>query len=92
MNPPTTYTILSRTDTGEYLSQFLFCLPDPPMWSKDIDAVFRFQSHSDAEANARLILGRLGDPKNEKVGLKSAKVEKKKGEIVVGTWYSMVVW
>jgi hypothetical protein len=92
MNTPTTFTILSRTDTGEYLSQFLFFLPDMPTWSKDIDAVFCFQSHSDAESNARLILGRLGDLKNAKVGLKLAKMEEKNGELVVGDWHQVVVW
>jgi len=57
MNTLTTFTILSRTDTGEYLSHFLFCLPDAPTWSRDFDAAFSFESHSAMEANARLILG-----------------------------------
>ena len=40
---PTTYTIISRNDTGGYLNRFEFFSPEMPTWS-----------HSDAESNARL--------------------------------------
>jgi hypothetical protein len=33
---PTIYTIISRSDTGEYLSRFEFFSPEMPTWSKDI--------------------------------------------------------
>ena len=54
--------------------------------SKDINEAFCFRSHSDAEANARLILDRLDDPTNRSVGLKCAK-----GELDVGEWFSVNV-
>ena len=43
MTIPTTYTIISRSDTSEYISRFEFFSPEMPTWS-----------HSDAESNARL--------------------------------------
>lgn len=67
------HTILSRTDTGEYLSHFLFFDPEAMTWTKDVNEVFCFRLHSDAECNARLILDRLHDPINRNVGLKNAK-------------------
>jgi len=91
MTLPTTYTILSRSNTGEYLSHFLFFDPNAMTWTKDINEVFCFRSHTDAECNARLILDRLDDPTNRSVGLKSAKAEVKDGELVVGDWYSVNV-
>jgi hypothetical protein len=48
-----------------------------PTWSKDLKDAFYFRSHSDAKCNARLILDRLDDPLNRRVGLKSAGVEEK---------------
>jgi hypothetical protein len=91
MSIPITYTILSRTDTGEYLSQFLFFLPDLATWSKDINEVFCFRSHSDAECNARLILDWLHDPTNRRVGLKCAKAAVKDGKLNVGEWHAVNV-
>jgi hypothetical protein len=84
MNFPTTYTILSRTDTGEYLSHFLFFEPESLSWTKDLDEVFCFSTYTSAECNARLILDRLNDPVNRKVGLKCAKATVKDGELEVG--------
>jgi len=89
MSIPSTYTILARTDTGEYLSHFLFFDPESMTWSKDINEAFFFRSHSDAEANARLILDQLYDPTNHGVGLKSAKAVVKDGELEVREWYSV---
>ena len=91
MTFPTTYTILSRTDTREYLSHFLFFDPESMTWTKDINEAFCFRSHSDAECNARLILDRLNDPTNRQVGLKSAKATVMDGELDVGEWYSVNV-
>lgn len=91
MSIPTTYTILSRSDTGEYLSHFLFFEPESIKWAKDIGDVFYFRSHSDAECNARLILDRLDDPVNRRVGLKCAKAEVRDGELEVGKWYEVNV-
>ena len=47
---------------------------------------FCFRSHTDAECNARLILDRLDDPVNRRVGLKYAGAEVKNGKLVVGEW------
>jgi hypothetical protein len=91
MTIPTTHTIISRTDTGEYLSRFEFFSPDLPTWSKDINKAFCFRSHSDAEVNARLVLDRLDDPLNRRVGLKIAGAEMKKGRLVIGEWYSICI-
>jgi hypothetical protein len=91
MSLSTPYTILSRTDTNEYLSHFLFFDPESMTWSKEIDEAFCFRSYSDAEANARLILDRLHDPTNRRVVLKSAKAVVKDGELKVGEWYSVNV-
>ena len=91
MTIPTTHTIISRTDTAEYLSRFEFFSPEMPTWSKDINAAFCFRSHSDAESNARMILDRLGDPLNRRVGLKIAGVEMKNGKLVVGEWCSICI-
>ena len=46
-----TYTILFRTDTEEYLCHFLFFDPESITWTKDLNEVFCFRSHSDAECN-----------------------------------------
>jgi hypothetical protein len=79
------YTILRRTDTNEYLSHFLFFMPDPPIWTRDPDEAFPFRTHSDAESNARLILERLGDPTNTKVRLRIGDEE---GMYPVNVWRS----
>ena len=86
MTIPTTYTILFRNDTSEYLSRFEFFSPELPAWSKDIKEAFCFRSHTDAECNARLILDRLDDQLNRRVGLMYASAEVKKGKLVVGEW------
>jgi hypothetical protein len=86
MTIPTTYTIISRSDTDEYLSRFEFFSPEMPIWSKDINEAFCFRSHSDAEVNARLILDRLDDPLNRQVGLMYARAEVKDGKLVLGEW------
>jgi hypothetical protein len=91
MTIPTTYTILSRTDTSEYLSHFLFFDAESLTWTKNQNEAFCFRSHSDAECNARLILDRLDDPVNRRVGLKSAKAVVKDGKLVVGSWFSVNV-
>jgi thiamine phosphate synthase YjbQ (UPF0047 family) len=56
MTIPTTHTIISRTDTGEFLCRFEFFSPEMPSWS-----------HTDSESKAR-----LNDPLNRRVGLKIA--------------------
>jgi hypothetical protein len=91
MSIPTTYTILQRIDTCEYLLRFEFFSAEMPAWTKDINAAFGFRSHADAESNAKLILDRLNDPLNRRVGLKSASVEVKNGKPTVGEWYKVNV-
>ncbi len=91
MSITTTYTILSRTDTGKYLGHFAFYLPEPPSWTKDQNEAFCSKTHSDAECNAVLILDRLNDPVNRRIGLKCAKVVFKDGELEVGEWYAVNV-
>ena len=91
MTIPTTYTIISGSDIGEYLHRFEFFSPEMPTWSKDINEAFCFRSHNDAESNARLILDRLDDPLNRRVGLRIAGAEMKKGKLVIGEWYSICV-
>jgi len=86
-----TYTVLKRSDTSEYLSQFLFFMPDPPTWTKDLDEVFLFSTYTSAECNSRLILDRLGDPTNRRVGLKCAKTVLKDGRLDVSDWYPVNV-
>ena len=85
MTISTTHTIISRS-TGEFLSRFEFFSPEMPTWSKDVNEAFCFRSHSDAESIAKLILDRLDDPSNHRVGLKYASAEVKKGKLVVGEW------
>jgi len=53
--------------------------------------VFCFSTYTSAECNARLILDRLDDPTNRRVGLKCAKAAVKDGELEVGEWYSVNV-
>ena len=91
MTLATTYTILRRTDTSEYLSHFLFFDPQSMAWTKNLDEVFCFRSHSDAEANGRLILDRLNDPTNRRVRLKCAKAAVKNGELEIGESYPLCV-
>ena len=78
-----TYTVLMRSDSGEYLSHFLFFMADPPTWTKNLDEVFCFSTYTSAACNARLILDRLHDPVNRKVGLKCAEALVKDGELEV---------
>jgi hypothetical protein len=82
MTISTTHTVISRNDTAEYLCRFEFFSPEMPTWSK---------SHTDAESNARLILDRLDDQLNRRVGLKIAGAEMKSGKLVVGEWYSICI-
>ena len=91
MTIPSTYTIIFRSDIDEYLSRFEFFSPELPTWSKDVNQAFRFRSLTDAESNARLILNRLDDPLNRRVGLKIAGAEMKNGKLVVGDWYSICI-
>ena len=84
-------TIISRSDTGEYLSKFEFFSPKMPTWSKDINEVFCFRSHTDAECNARLILDRLDDQLNRRMGLKYASAEVKDGKLVLGEWHPICI-
>jgi hypothetical protein len=86
MNIPSTCTLLSRTDTGEFLSHFLFFDPESMTWTKDQNEAFSFNTYSDAECNARLILDRVDDPVNRRVGLKCAKAVVKNDELDVGEW------
>jgi hypothetical protein len=86
-----TNTILIRTDTGEYLSHFLFFDPESMTWTKDVNEAFSFRTHTDAECNARLILDRMHDPTNRRVGLKSAKAAVKDGKLNVSEWYAVNV-
>lgn len=91
MSIPTTHTIISRSDTGEYLSHFLFFDLQSLVWTKDQNEAFCFNTYSDAECNARLILSRLDDPTNRRVGLKCAKAVVKDGELEIGESYPMCV-
>ena len=86
-----TYIILSRSDTGEFLSHFLFFDPESMTWTKDLDEVFLFTTYTSAECNSRLILDRLGDPTNRRVGLKCAKTVLKDGRLDVADWYPVNV-
>jgi cell shape-determining protein MreC len=80
-----------RSDTDEYLCRFLFFDQESMTWTKDLDEALSFNTHSDAECNARLILDRLDDPVNRRVGLKCAKAAVKDGELVVSDWYPVNV-
>jgi hypothetical protein len=61
---PSTYTLLHRTDTNEYLTHFEFWDRNSIQWSANVDEAFLFRTHSDAEINGRMVLGWLGDPLN----------------------------
>jgi hypothetical protein len=88
---PSTYTILHRTDTNEYLSHFEFWDRDSIRWSTNADDAFLFKTHSDAEINGRMVLEWLGDPINRRVGLSCAKAEIRGRTQAVGQWYSVNV-
>ncbi len=85
MNPlPSTYTILHRTDTNEYLSHFEFWDRNSLRWSANVDVAFLFRTHSDAEINGRMVLEWLGDPLNRSVGLMSSDTKLLDTELVLG--------
>ena len=73
------------------LVRFEFFSLGPPSWTQDINEVFCFRSHSDAESNARLILDRLDDPTNRRVGLNCAKAVVKDGKLEVAEWFPVNV-
>jgi hypothetical protein len=79
-----TYTILHRTDTNEYLTHFEFWDRNSIRWSANVDEAFLFRTHSDAEINGRMVLGWLGDPLNRTVGLMSSETKLMDGELSVG--------
>ena len=70
-----TYTILHRTDTNEYLTHFEFWDRNSIRWSANADEAFLFKTHSDAEINGRMVLEWLGDPLNRRVELSCAKAK-----------------
>jgi len=88
---PSTYTILHRTDTNEYLSHFEFWDRNSIQWSANVNEAFLFRTHSDAEINGRMVLDWLGDPLNRHVGLSCATMEIRDDELTVGQWYSVNV-
>ena len=88
---PSTYTILHRTDTNEYLTHFEFWDRNSMQWSADVNEVFLFRTHSDAEINGRMVLDWLGDPLNRSVKLLQASVEIRDEEMDLGQWYSVNV-
>ena len=88
---PSTYTILHRIDTNEYLTHFEFWERNSIKWSANVDEAFLFKTHSDAEINGRMALEWLGDPLNRRVGLGQASVGITGGEMIVGTWYTVNV-
>ena len=91
MNIPSTYNILHRTDTNEYLTHFEFWDRNSIKWSADANEAFLFKTHSDAEVNGRMVIEWLGDPLNRFVGLSCAKMEIRDGKLTVGQWYSVNV-
>jgi hypothetical protein len=86
-----TYTILHRIDTNEYLSHFEFWDRNSIRWSANADEAFLFKTHSDAEINGRMVLEWLGDPLNRKIGLMSSKVTQRDSELVVEEQYPLNV-
>lgn len=67
---------MTLTNSEDEKQLFLFFMPDEPTWTREAEHAFQFRSHSDAESNARLILERLEDPTNAKLGLKSGDGER----------------
>src|SRR3990172_1259094 len=88
---PSTYTILHRTVTNEYLTRFEFWDRNSVRWSANADEAFLFKTHSDAEINGRMVLEWLGDPLNRSVRLVSSAAEIRRSELIVGDWYSVNV-
>ncbi|MGA3243621.1 MAG: hypothetical protein ABSE41_03325 [Bacteroidota bacterium] len=86
---PTTYTILRRTDSKEYLSHFEFWDLNSINWSANVDEAFLFKTHSDAEINGRMVLEWLGDPLNRHVCLRQAGTKITGSEMTVGQWCSI---
>ena len=92
MNPSqSTFIILRRTDTSEYLTHFEFWDRNSVKWSANPDEAFLFKTHSDAEINGRMVLDWLKDPLNRNVKLVCAKAGIQKRAMVVGKWYSVNV-
>jgi hypothetical protein len=81
-----TYTILHRIDTNEYLTHFEFRDRSSMRWSANVDEVFLFKTHSDAEINGRTVLEWLGDPLNRHVSLCCANTEIRDDQMTVGQW------
>ena len=86
---PSTYTLLHRTDTNEYLANFEFWDRNSIRWSANVDEAFLFKTHSDAEINGRMVLEWLGDPLNRCVRLVCPTAEIRRSELIVGHWYSV---
>lgn len=88
---PSTFTILRRTDTDEYLTHFEFWDQNSIKWSSDLNEAFFFKTHSDAEINGRMVLEWVGDPINRSVNLMCSKVGIQDRSMVVGEWHSVNV-
>ena len=88
---PSTYTILHRTDTNEYLTHFEFWDRNSIRWSANVDEAFLFRTHSDAEINGRMVLEWLKDSLNRNVSLMCANAKLQGRSMVVGEWYSVNV-
>ena len=92
MNPfPSTFIILRRVDTGEYLTHIEFWDRNSIKWSANSNEAFLFKTHSDAEINGRMVLDWLNDPLNRNVSLKCAKASVQDRSMVVGEWNSVNV-
>jgi hypothetical protein len=88
---PSTYTILQRADTNEYLTHFEFWDRNSVRWSANADEAFLFRTHSDGEINGRMVLEWLGDPLNRHVRLSCANTRTRDDQLTVGQWYSVNV-
>ena len=88
---PSTYTILHRSDTNEYLTHFEFWDRDSMQWSENVDEAFLFRTHSDAQINGRMVLEWLGDTLNRYVGLMEATAEIQSHTLIVRNCYPVNV-
>ena len=86
-----TFIILRRSDTNEYLTHFEFWDRDSIKWSVNPDEAFLFKTHSDAEINGRMVLNWLDDPLNRNMNLMCAEVAIQDRKMVAGEWYSVNV-